>query len=150
MYRPSVLFERTPKEYKDPELAWNRPDMAFFGAGACHILAYAFMQLHPDDGFQIVHIQPIATSSGHHIYVSNGVWAFDHNGWTKESDLLRINRIAERNRNPQWTYKRIIIKKDLAAFCAENNHMLAEEFPHSPWERAFAYIQMFTHIPPKT
>ena len=36
-YTPAGVFRRTPAERADQELAWRRPDQAFFAAGACHI-----------------------------------------------------------------------------------------------------------------
>lgn len=141
MYKPSILFERTPEEYQDPLLAWRRPDIAFFGAGACHILAFAFLRFYSDKGFSVVHIRPTSTDDGHHVYASDGAWAFDHNGWTKEEELLTIHEAAERQHNSRWTYERVVITEDLAAFCQKNNHMLPEDFPYSPWERAFRYIR---------
>jgi hypothetical protein len=38
MYRSSAQFRRTPAERADQMLSWNRDDVRFFAAGACHIL----------------------------------------------------------------------------------------------------------------
>ena len=37
MYRSSAQFRRTPAERANQLLSWNRDDVRFFAAGACHI-----------------------------------------------------------------------------------------------------------------
>jgi hypothetical protein len=37
MYRSSAQFRRTPTERADQRLSWNRDDVRFFAARACHI-----------------------------------------------------------------------------------------------------------------
>lgn len=54
MYKPSYLFDRTAEERRDPFLFWKRDDQPFFAAGACHILADMFRQLHQGEDFQVV------------------------------------------------------------------------------------------------
>src|ERR1044072_3763268 len=103
-YQPSLLFDRTPEERKDPFLSWRRTDQAFFAAGACHILAELFRQLHQDEGFEIIYLKPLAGLPGNHVYVSNSTWAFDHNGWTREAELLVATKAAYQRRYPGWRY----------------------------------------------
>lgn len=140
MYKPSYLFDRTPKERKDPFKSWAREDQAFFASGACHILAQLFIQLHADDGFYRVHIKPHAGFPGNHVYATNGVWAFDHNGWTKEKELLETTRKGFRTKYATWGYERRVITEDLETFCREYNHRLPWQFAYLPWERAYNYI----------
>ena len=54
MYRSSAQFRRTPAERADQMLSWNRDDVRFFAAGACHILAFAFLEVYPKAGFGTV------------------------------------------------------------------------------------------------
>jgi hypothetical protein len=142
MYRPSLYFRRTPAEKADPLLSWARNDKAFFAAGACHILAYRFIQLHPHEAFEIIYLKPII-GSGHHLYVSDGTWAFDYAGWTLESELLAETKKAYTQHYEGWDFERLMMKDDLETFCRENNHRLPEQFPYLPWERATRYIQTF-------
>jgi hypothetical protein len=38
---------RTPGAKRDPAKRWAFPDRVFFAAGACHMLAYAFLERYP-------------------------------------------------------------------------------------------------------
>lgn len=153
MYKPSLLFDRTPEQKRDIFKLWARDDQAFFAAGACHILAELFMQLHREAGYEIVRLKPAAGFPGNHIYVSNGVWAFDHNGWTKEQELLVITEQAYQERYPGWRYERIVIERSptwLEDFCKAHKHWLPWQFAYLPWERAYKYIKQFEESPPKS
>jgi len=145
MYESSRNYKRTDAERKSQVLAWNRPDKAFFAAGACHILAYTFLDLHPNEGYNIIGIAT-SKSKASHIYVSNDVWAFDFNGWTAEAELLAVTEKAEQ---PDWSYDRLIIKDDLETFCKNHHHRNPAYFLHLPWERAYNYIAQFENKPPK-
>ena len=146
MYKPSLLFDRTSEERKDMFLSWNRTDQAFFAAGACHILADLFLQLHPDEGYKMIHIKPHEGYTGNHVYASDETWAFDHNGWTKEAELLKTTEIAYSEKYPGWGYDRVEINPtidSLEAFCKANNSRLPWQYAYLPWERAYKYIQQF-------
>jgi len=72
----------------DPVGRWHRPDRHFFANGACHVLAYAFLQRYPDLGFHARWIKPKAGHTGNHIYVTNGRDTFDYHGRSTEQRLL--------------------------------------------------------------
>lgn len=130
-------------------MAWSRSDKAFFAAGACHVLAFTFHDLHPDEGYEIIHIKVNSQdANGTHVYESDGEWAFDFNGWTKETELLHETEKAERSAYPNWTYERIVVKEDLEAFCKNNNHRPPAYFAYLPWERTYKYIEQFDSKPP--
>ncbi len=151
MYKPSLLFERTPEEKRDMFASWARSDQTFFAAGACHILADLFCQLHQHEKYHMVYIKPAVSFPGTHVFASNGEWAFDHNGWTKEIDLLQATENAYTQKYPGWNYQKIIIEGSPTAledFCRTNNHRLPWQFAHLPWERAYGYIQQFPTAPP--
>ncbi|MEW2353152.1 hypothetical protein [Spirillospora sp. NPDC029432] len=139
MYRPSAQFRRTSAEREDQLLSWNRDDVAFFAAGACHILAYAFIETYPDAGFRLVGLWPRGARDACHIYVTDGTWAFDHDGWNLESELLRVTRAAE----PQSDLRPCPIRMDLDTFCVRHHHRPRELFAFDPWERALRYIARF-------
>lgn len=147
-YTVGIVYERTPAEYKDPFLAWKREDKAFFAAGACHILAAMFLQLHTGEDYQLIHIKPTKHNKGHHMYASNGTWAFDFNGWTLEEELLDAYVAAYEKEYPGWEYERVAVKEGLPAYAAKNNHRPPEYFPYLPWERAYNYIKQFPEQPP--
>lgn len=144
-----IDFKRTPEERKDRFLSWKRPDISFFASGACHILAYLFIELHPNEGYKLIQIKPKEGFSGTHLYVSNGIWAFDFNGWTPEKFLLAETKKAYSHVYPGWDFDRIVINDSLEDFCKNNFHRMPYQFAHLPWERAYNYINKFPSTPSK-
>ncbi|MFI9537874.1 hypothetical protein ACIG56_32110 [Nocardia fusca] len=139
MYVPCSVFRRTPLERADQRLSWNRDDQWFFAAGACHILAYAFLEVHPE-GWKAVALWPEDGLDPGHIYATDGIWAFDHCGWTPETELLRTSRAAE----PHAHYHCRLLSMDLDELCARHWHRTRTEFAHDPWPRAQDYLTRFT------
>ncbi|MBP9762330.1 hypothetical protein KBD34_01810 [Patescibacteria group bacterium] len=148
MYKPGFLFDRTPAERTDPLLFWQREDQAFFAAGACHILAEMFRQLHQGEDFHIIFMKAKEGYPGAHVYIRYGEWIFDHNGWTLEQEMIDTVRAGFRERYPGWDFDQTIIQEDLETFCRKNNHRLPSEYAHLPWERADRYIKKFPNRPP--
>ena len=68
----------------DPVRRWHRPDRHFFANGACQVLAFAFLERYPDLEFRARWIKPAAGFSGNHVYVTDGINAFDYHGLTTE------------------------------------------------------------------
>src|SRR3954469_6792468 len=101
-------------------MAWNRPDKAFFAAGACHILGHLFTQLHRGHHFTLVHIKPHPSlhDRGDHMYAPDGTWAFDFNGWTLETELLKAHAAACTAKYPGWEYERVVVKEGLPLYAA--------------------------------
>jgi hypothetical protein len=87
-YVPASRFAHTPQERADPLLSWQRPDQGFFAAGACHILAWAFADLHRGEGFEVVALRWVGERCANHVIASDGHWAFDHAGWNLEADIV--------------------------------------------------------------
>jgi hypothetical protein len=131
-YKPAGLFRRTDEERADQLLSWQRDDQPFFAAGACHILAWAFMRTRPDTGYEIHALRRPGEAHAHHVYVSDGLWAFDHCGWTLASELRQA-----------YEAELIIIRSDLETFCAQHSHRLPEQFAYLPWQRAHDFIARF-------
>ena len=61
----------------DPVRRWHRPDRHYFANGACQVLAFAFLERYPDMGFHARWVKPAAGFTGNHIYVTDGINAFD-------------------------------------------------------------------------
>jgi hypothetical protein len=74
----------------DPTRRWHRPDRHFFANGACQVLAFAFMERYPDLGFHARWIKPAPGFTGNHIYVTDGINAFDYHGLATEQRLLAL------------------------------------------------------------
>jgi len=90
---------RVPRRIKqDPERRWALPDRVFFACGACHILAYAFLQRFPKQGFRALWIKPGEGFTGNHIVVANeDGCAFDYHGFSRFDRLMaHMQRKAER------------------------------------------------------
>lgn len=148
-YTPSLHYERTEAESDNQELSWARSNIAFFASGGCHILAWAFIELDSDGDFEIIHIRPKSPNNrGHHVYASNGHWAFDYFGWTPEQELLAESAADYGSLVPGWAFDRVVVTSDLETFCKENHHRLPSEFAHSPWDRAKFYLARFDSKPP--
>jgi hypothetical protein len=86
----------------DPFRRWHRPDRHFFANGACQVLAFAFLESYPDFGFRARWIKPAAGFTGNHIYVTDGVNAFDYHGLTTEQRLLAFGFARARRFFPGW------------------------------------------------
>jgi hypothetical protein len=86
----------------DPFRRWHRPDRHFFANGACQVLAYAFLERYPDLDFHARWIKPAAGFSGNHIYVTDGINAFDYHGVTTEQRLLAFGFKRGRRFFPGW------------------------------------------------
>jgi hypothetical protein len=129
MYRSSAQFRRTPAERADQMLSWNRDDVRFFAAGACHIQA----------GFGTVGVWARGEAHPMHVYVTDGERAFDFDGWTPADELLAVTRAAE----PDAGYEQRPIEAGLSAFCREHNHRDRPYYAFDPWERALRYIAQF-------
>lgn len=89
------VIDRSVKQ--DPRRRWALPDRVFFACGACHILAYAFLEKFPSSGFEPVWIKPADGHTGNHIVAVNGTTAFDYHGYSDwEKFLAHTNRKADR------------------------------------------------------
>jgi hypothetical protein len=86
---------------EDPVRRWHRPDRHFFADGACHVLAFAFLERYPALGFHARWIKP-AAFTGNHIYVTNGTNAFDYHGLTTEARVLSFGFARARRFFPGW------------------------------------------------
>lgn len=129
-------------------LSWQRPDLNFFAAGACHVLAFAFLEAYPRSGFRPRWIRPAPGCGGTHMYVTDGTLAFDAQGYVPEAELLAGHRAAYLTRNPAWRADVLDVDVPLAEFCAAHHHRAPWEFPPGVWERARRYLERFTPPPP--
>jgi len=95
---------RVPRRIKqDPEKRWALPDRVFFACGACHILAFAFLERFPAAGFRAVWIKPAADFTGNHIVVVNAEGlAFDYHGYSGFGRLLSHMHAKANRWWPGW------------------------------------------------
>lgn len=140
MYTPAAVFRRTPEERQDQQLAWNRPDQAFFAAGACHVLAFEFVARNPS--YRIAALQKDDNEHPSHVIATDGTWAFDHDGWTPEAEILDVTAASE-----PGTWMLLPVTTDFDTFCAQNWHRPVRHFHQDPRPRARAYIDRFPASP---
>ena len=88
---------------RDPQRRWDLPDRIFFGRGACHILAGAFLDAPPLSGFHAEWIVPAEPFAGSHVYVTDGAVAFDFHGYALRDRLLAQHWRGWSWRDPGWS-----------------------------------------------
>ena len=148
---PAIQYMRTDAERRNQRISWARSDRAFFASGACHVLAFRLVHRHPDGQFRVVLIRPHEERPGSHAYATDGVWAFDFNGWTLESTLLTESADECRRRWPSWDFDRIEVEvdHDLDHFCRRWGHRPPTDFAFDVVKRADRFIDFFAREPPE-
>jgi hypothetical protein len=96
------MYVPPPGTKSDPVKRWNLSERVFFACGACHILAFAFLERYPDAGFAPRWIRPLKGFTGSHIVVVRDDTAFDYHGYSRWPALFdHIGRRASQ-RWPGW------------------------------------------------
>jgi hypothetical protein len=141
---------RTPGAKRDPAKQWALPDRVFFAAGACHMLAYAFLERYPHRGFEAKWIRPTPGHTGNHIVVvRNDGCVFDYHGF---SDWSRYWTHTVRRANQRWPgWSADVVKIHTEALVSRRRAREYEglwmkepqEFLFDPLVRARRYLQKF-------
>jgi hypothetical protein len=138
-----------PKEgtKQDPVRRWNLSERAFFGHGACHILAHAFMLRFPTSGFYAVWIKPCSGYRGNNVYVTNGHMAFDYRGYLRESRLTTHFWRQYKFAYPGWEAELVRVHGNLCNSVKMKNigmHIREpNEFLHDAMPRARSYLNKY-------
>lgn len=133
----------------DPVRRWHRPDRHFFANGACHILAFAFLERHAPLGYHARWIKPAGGFSGNHIYVTNDRTAFDYHGLVDEQRLLALVHRRARRFFPGWDATLIDLPADALISEMRSREFdglwLREpgQFLHNALPRARAFLDRF-------
>lgn len=107
------MYVLKPGIKEDPVRRWALPESVFFASGACHILAYAFLDTYPDAGFEALWIKPAPGYTGNHIVVVRSGLSFDYHGYANWEHLLaHTNRKANRWW-PGWSAEQVPLPKDV-------------------------------------
>ena len=136
----------------DPFRRWHRPDRQFFANGACQVLAYAFLQRYPDLGFRARWIKPVAGFFGNHIFVTDGLNAFDYHGLTTEQRLLSLGLRRAHRFFPGWEATlvdlpaEILVSEQLSRQIEGLWLREPKQFLHNAMPRAHAFIDRFGDI----
>ena len=148
---PPRLFRisaRTPKQKADLAGSWARPDEDFFAAGACHILAGAFLETYPHAGFHALMLQPVEGFRGGHVVVANGSRVFDCRGWHEREDFLLLYTENCRALYPGWSCTLTVIPDPLGwDFCRAHTHRHPSQFFRDPLPRAKAFLRTYPAPP---
>ncbi|MEP9364943.1 hypothetical protein ABLE68_18415 [Nocardioides sp. CN2-186] len=131
-------FRRTTLERSDQQASWERPDQAFFAAGACHILAWACRDVYASHDIELGALRRPDQPQVFHTFATWGWYAFDHAGWNLESELVEANAAYEKG-----PVSRVAIDGSLADFCGAQAHRMPHEFWADPMPRARAYVARF-------
>jgi hypothetical protein len=107
------MFRLKPGIKSDPLKRWNLPERVFFACGACHILAYAFLETYPDAGYHAVWIRPAEGFTGSHVFVTNGTTAFDFHGYRCEEALIAHHWAKGRLWWPGWDGTLVSLPQDV-------------------------------------
>ena len=110
MPEPALKYMRIPEESRDVFVLATRRH----GVLCCWRVSYFGTYVSfasPERGFDLIYTKLVNKQPANHMYASNGIWAFDVNGWSLEKGLLKVNETFAKDRYPNWNYERIVIKK---------------------------------------
>ena len=104
---------RTPNAKKDPVRRWQLPDRVFFACGACHILAYAFLDAYPAFPAEARWLKPRAGYTGNHIVVVGEGIVFDYHGYSSWTSYWHHTRRKARRRWAGWDADFVALPKEV-------------------------------------
>ena len=132
---------------KNPEKFWALPDRIFFGYGACPILAGTFLKYPPMDGFYGERIIPGGDFSGNHIFVTNGVIAFDYHGYSIRERLLEHHRRGWASHSAGWHCTLERVDFDLLDTAELNRRKMRgpDQYLWDPVPRAVRFLGRIEH-----
>ncbi|MEX0759442.1 MAG: hypothetical protein WD100_07680 [Tistlia sp.] len=86
----------------DQAKRWALPDRVFFACGACHILAFAFMERYGGSGARALWLRPARGHASNHIFVATADWTFDYHGYAERRRYLDHTFDKARRWWPGW------------------------------------------------
>lgn len=96
------VIRRKGYSKRDPVQRWALPDRIFFACGACHILAYAFLERYGSPDMQALWLRPAAGYTGNHIFIATDDSVFDYHGYTGRQRFLDHTFRKARHWWPGW------------------------------------------------
>jgi hypothetical protein len=141
---------RTPNYTKrNPEMCWALPDRVFFACGACHILAYAFLQRHGAPDVKAIWIQPNPGFFGSHIFVSAADWVFDYHGYSLRERFLTHTWKSAKRMWPGWDATLVELPPEVLISETKSRTydglwlMAPDQFLHEALPRAERFLERF-------
>lgn len=148
MYRIS-----TPGYQKnDQRMRWALPDRVFFACGACHILAYAFLERYGDR--RVVWLKPAPGFTGNHVFIDGGQWIFDYHGYSDRARFLSHTHAKAMRWWPGWQASLVELPPEVLISEVKSRTYdglwLREprQFLHDTLPRARIYLNRFPPPPP--
>ena len=135
---------------QDQAMRWALPDRVFFACGACHILAYAFLERYGAPGMAAVWIKPDPGFTGNHIVVAGTEWVFDYHGLANRERFLAHSFARARRLWPGWNASLIELPPEVLISEEKSRRheglWLREpsQFLHDALPRARRYLDRFT------
>jgi hypothetical protein len=148
-----VYKRRTPGAKRDLVKQWKLSDRVFFAAGACHMLAFEFLDRYPKSGFEAFWIRPIGCHTGNHIILIRNDIVFDYHGFSKWPQYWAHTLRRANQSWPGWSadfvpiHKRALISRDYASKYRGLSMKEPHEFLFDPLARARRYLQRFPEPP---
>ena len=143
------MYLLRPGIKEDPVRRWNLPNRVFFAAGACHILAHAFLERFPSSGFAPVWVRPREGFTGNHVFVTDGDLAFDYHGYVPHDRLVAHFTKRARRVFPEWAADLVPVTVNLAnreeAKTIGMDIREPAQFLHDAMPRARRYLERFDH-----
>ncbi|WP_417603774.1 hypothetical protein [Primorskyibacter flagellatus] len=143
------MYKLKPGIKQDRQRRWQLSDRIFFGHGACHILAGIYLEVAPLAGFHAERIIPGEGYAGNHIFVTNGVLAFDFRGYSCRRNLLIHHTLGwSKVSPPGWHCKIVHVDFDLLETQDLNaRRMLGpDQYLMDPRPRARSFLDRFNHM----
>ncbi len=138
---------------RDPVVRWNLPDRIFFACGACHILAFAFLETFADPSYKAVWVKPAEGYWGNHVFIDGGDWVFDYHGYSDGDAFLKHTWRKADHWWPGWTATLVDLPPDVLVSEEKSKTYdglwLREpgQFLHDAIPRAHAYLKRFPPPP---
>ncbi|MDH6263742.1 hypothetical protein [Bradyrhizobium sp. BR13661] len=131
----------------DPHRQWSLPDRIFFGYGACHILAGVFLNQPPLPGFYAERVIPAEGFLGSHVYVTDGVIAFDYHGYSRRDRLLQHHKRVWASQYHGWLCTIEMVDFDLLSTSDLNKRRMRgpDQYLRDAIPRARRFIEQRDH-----
>jgi hypothetical protein len=99
-----TMYVPRTKDYskRDSAKRWALPDRVFFACGACHILAFAFLESYGRPEMKALWIKPDAGHTGNHIFIGWNDRVFDYHGYSNRDRYLSHYTRRARQLYPGW------------------------------------------------
>ena len=121
----------------------------FFACGACHILAYAFLERYGTADTVALWLKPDPGFTGNHIFIAKDDWVFDYHGYAERDRYLAHTRRTADRLWPGWAATLVELPRDVLVSetksRAYDGLWLREpgQFLHDALPRARAFLDRF-------